>query len=489
MDWYLRGTTPTTPTLLQAKRPTACGDNAADSQRQRSGVGGSEFPRAGTASRSGVGGACAVHWRVRCTGCGRIGLHAPSDSVDAGDSSAHDVAMSETPSAPDLTIAEQLRYLAVPIDSLVPDPANARTHDEKNMGAIKASLVAYGQRTPIVVQRQGMIVRAGIAAVVIDDDNATAMQFAIADNRTAELAEWDEATLAKLLSTMDADTQKLLAFTEKDLREMDSRNATEAVEDEPIDPPTNPVTKVGDMIELGRHRVLCGDATVKENVDRLLGSARPFLMVTDPPYGVDYDPEWRVDAGLNTDKARSGKVLNDHTASWAAAYLLFAGDVAYVWHSGGGQAVGVGVDLHASDLLIRGQIIWRKDRFAIGRGAYHWGHESCWYAVRKGASAKWCGDRSQSTVWDIKRPQVGEGGEDTITNHGTQKPVECMARPIRNHGGPGDAVYDPFLGSGTTLIACEQIGRQCFGLELDPGYCDVIVQRWERLTGLKAKRS
>jgi DNA modification methylase len=127
-------------------------------------------------------------------------------------------------------------------------------------------------------------------------------------------------------------------------------------------------------------------------------------------------------------------------------------------------------------------VIWRKPRFIISRGHYHWQHEPCWYAVRKGGSAKWCGDRSQSTVWDIA---LKDGGEDT--NHSTQKPVECMARPIRNHGGKDDDVYDPFLGSGTTIIAAEQLGRRCYGLELSPAYCDVIVARWEKLTGRKAE--
>lgn len=396
-------------------------------------------------------------------------------------------------------IAEPLRQLAIPIDSLHLDPANARVHGEKNLAAIKASLAQFGQRKPIVVQRAGMIVRAGngtvtaakalgwteIAAVVLDDDNATAAQFAIADNRTAELAEWDPDVLATLLGGMDDVTKLGLGFDEKDLREL-MRGLTPEAEQDTVPPvPQNPVTKLGDLWILGQHRLLCGDSTGPENVTRLLAGARPFLMVTDPPYGVNYDPEWRVGAGLNTDEARSGKVLNDDNASWPGAYKLFPGDVAYVWHAGV-HAGTVAVDLHASDLLIRGQIIWRKERFAIGRGAYQWGHEPCWYAVRKGASAKWCGDRSQSTVWDIKRPQVGEGGEDMLTDHGTQKPVECMARPIRNHGAKDDAVYDPFLGSGTTLIAAEQMGRRCFGLELSPGYCDVIVQRWQAATGCEA---
>lgn len=394
-----------------------------------------------------------------------------------------------------MMITEQLQPLAISIDLLHPDPSNARRHGEKNIEAIKSSLSMFGQRKPVVVQRNGMIVRAGngtlaaakalgwkeIAAVVIDDDSATAVQFAIADNRTGELAEWDDETLATLLDGMDEATRNSLAFDEKDLREIMQGLTPEAVEDETPELPDDPVAKVGDLITLGDHRLLCGDSTNAENVARLLGGEKPFMMVTDPPYGVEYDPEWRHETGLNSSD-RTGKVANDDRVDWTDAYNLFPGVVAYVWHADR-FAADLVVNLRAAKFDVRSQIIWRKPRFAISRGHYHWQHEPCWYAVRPGNSSKWCGDRSQSTIWDIDYK-----GQDAETVHGTQKPVECMARPIRNHGGKDDSVYDPFLGSGTTLIACEQMGRKCFGLELDPRYCDVIVQRWENLTGRKATR-
>lgn len=394
-----------------------------------------------------------------------------------------------------MAITEQLLPLAISIDLLHTDPSNARRHGEKNIEAIKSSLSMFGQRKPIVVQRNGMIVRAGngtlaaakslgwkeIAAVVIDDDSATAVQFAIADNRTGELAEWDDETLAALLDGMDEEARNSLAFDEKDLREIMQGLTPEAAEDETPELPGEPVTKVGDLIILGDHRLLCGDSTKAENVTRLLDGHKPFLMVTDPPYGVEYDPEWRHETGLNNSD-RTGKVANDDRVNWTDAYNLFPGTVAYVWHAGR-FAADLVVNLRDAKFEVRTQIIWRKPRFAISRGHYHWQHEPCWYAVRPGASAKWCGDRSQSTIWDIDYK-----GQDADTIHGTQKPVECMARPIRNHGGKEDSVYDPFLGSGTTLIACEQMGRKCFGLELDPKYCDVIVHRWENLTGRKATR-
>jgi DNA modification methylase len=391
-------------------------------------------------------------------------------------------------------IAEPLRPLAFPIASLNPDPANARLHGDKNLAAIKSSLAQFGQRKPIVVQKSGMIVRAGngtlqaakalgwteIAAVVLDDDNATAAQFAIADNRSAELAEWDPDALALQLQAMDELTRSALGFEPVDVAALLRSLQPELTQEEVPPLPETPVTKPGDLITLGEHRLLCGDSTDPANVARLLDGAVPFLMVTDPPYGVDYEPEWRNQAGLSDSKS-TGKVRNDDRVDWTEAYRLFPGDVAYVWHAGR-FAGDLAANLAKAEFDIRAQIIWRKQRFAISRGHYHWQHEPCWYSVRRGRTSKWVGDRSQSTVWDISN-QI----EDR-TEHGTQKPIECMARPIQNHGGKTDAVYDPFLGSGTTLMACEQLGRRCFGMELDPRYCDVIVARWEKATGKVATR-
>ena len=216
-------------------------------------------------------------------------------------------------------------------------------------------------------------------------------------------------------------------------------------------------------------------------MERLFNGTVPFLMVTDPPYGVAYDPEWRHRFGLN-DSERTGKVTNDDRVDWTDAYRLFPGRVAYVWHAGR-YAAELSGHLASAGFGVRAQLIWRKPRFAISRGHYHWQHEPCWYAVRDGGSAKWCGDRSQSSVWDIaQKDTTGD------TTHGTQKPVECMARPVRNHGGHEDHVYDPFLGSGTTVMAAEQLGRRCYGIEISLGYVDVIVRRWEAFTGKKASR-
>jgi DNA modification methylase len=202
-------------------------------------------------------------------------------------------------------------------------------------------------------------------------------------------------------------------------------------------------------------------------------------MVTDPPYGVEYDPSWRNEAGASQSR-RTGKVLNDDRADWREAWALFPGDVAYVWH-GALHATTVADSLTACGFEVRSQIIWTKDRLVLSRGHYHWQHEPCWYAVRSGGKGSWSGDRKQTTVWPISSK-----AQDAETVHGTQKPVECMRRPMLNNSSIGQAVYEPFMGSGTTLIAAETCQRVCLGLELNPAYVDVAVQRWQHLTGEKA---
>ena len=226
-----------------------------------------------------------------------------------------------------------------------------------------------------------------------------------------------------------------------------------------------------------RHRIICGDATDATTVETLLGDERPMLMVTDPPYGVKYDPKWRAEAGVNKNKGKLGEVLNDDRADWREAWALFPGDVAYVWHTGLFANV-VQDSIEAVGFEVRSQIVWAKDRFALSRGHYHWQHEACWYAVRN--KAHWSGDRSQSTLWEIK------SRDDSGVGHGTQKPVECMRRPIVNNSQPGDTVYEPFSGSGTTIIAGEMTGCRVLAVELNPAYVDVAVRRWEAYTGKAA---
>jgi DNA modification methylase len=231
---------------------------------------------------------------------------------------------------------------------------------------------------------------------------------------------------------------------------------------------------------VGGHRLLCGDSTKAEDVERLLDGARPLLMVADPPYGVAYDADWRNHTGDLGRTARAvGKVVNDDRADWREAWALFPGDVAYVWH-GGIKAHIVAESLLACGFDLVAQIVWAKNQLVIGRGNYHPQHEPCWYAVRRGKARRFTDDRTQTTLWAIPKPRKSE------TGHSTQKPVECIARPMRNHR--FSEVYDPFLGSGTTLIAAEQLGRRCFALEIAGAYCDLSVRRWEAFTGRRATR-
>ncbi len=391
------------------------------------------------------------------------------------------------------------------IDKLSQDPANARKHDDRNIEAIVGSLRRFGQQHPIIVDASG-VVRAGngrleaarrlgwetiqVIETTLTGSDATA--FAIADNRTAELAEWDDEILRATLEGLRFEDEELLdaaGFTDDELTELlaeleDSGDGTtgEIIEDEVPEPPVDPITKPGDLWILGRHRVLCGDSTKAEDVGRLMDGAAPFLMVTDPPYGVEYDPgEKDKQTGIRTANSKRGKVANDDKFDWTVTYKLFPGDVCYVWHADrSGISIDVGTNIRDAGFEIRCRIIWGKSQHSFGRGHYHWQHESAWYAVKKGATSKWSGDFKQTTLWSISNKIEDHG------DHGTQKPVECMARPIRNHGKQSDDVYDPFLGSGTTLIAAEQLGRTCYGMEISPQYCDVIVKRWENLTGEKA---
>ena len=381
---------------------------------------------------------------------------------------------------------------------LTPYPGNPRLNDA-GVDAVARSIQEFGFRQPIVVDEQGVIVvghtrhkaalKLGLETVpvhvAIGLTQAQLRAYRIADNQTATLSEWDDGKLVMELlelSKMDYNLD-LTGFSADEIAsyiESPSEGLTDADDIPAV--PANPITKTGDLYLLGDHRLLCGDSTNAQDVARLLGDRRPFMMVTDPPYGVEYDPEWRKEAGLNV-SGRTGKVVNDHQVDWSAAYKLFPGDVAYVWHAST-FTIDVGLHLRESQFQIRSSIIWRKPSLVLSRGHYHWQHEPCWYAVREGKTAKWAGDRSQSTLWEIARK---DGTGDTV--HGTQKPVECMARPVRNHGGKEDDVYDPFLGSGTSIIACEQLGRRCCGMEISPAYCDVIVQRWEAFTGKKAERN
>lgn len=391
------------------------------------------------------------------------------------------------------------------INSLIPYARNSRTHSEEQVVQIAASMREFGWTNPVLIDEEGGIIaghgrvlagrKLGIDRVpcimLAGLTEAQRRAYVIADNRIALNAGWDMDMLKVEFADLEA-MDFNLALTGFNLDEIASLLApagTEGLtdEDEVGEPPVDPVSMRGDVWLLGNHRIMCGDSTSADDVGKLLGLVKPHLMVTDPPYGVEYDPAWRGEAKTK-DGARvslgvhaKGKVLNDDKADWREAWALFPGDVAYVWHAG--LFAGVVADsLIACGFKLRSQIVWAKNNFAIGRGDYHWQHEPCWYAVREKATGHYAGDRKQSTLWKIDKPQKSE------TGHGTQKPVECMRKPIENNSSPGQAVYEPFSGSGTTIIACEMTGRMAYAMELNPAYVDVAVARWQGFTGGKAIR-
>ena len=398
------------------------------------------------------------------------------------------------------------------MDHLILCDANPRTHSPEQVDQIAASIREFGFVNPILVGAGGKIIagegrfraaqKLGMRKVpVIRLEHLSEIQrraLAIADNQLVLNAGWDEQMLREQLAALkDANFDLgLLGFDDLELARQlaDQDDAGLTDEDEVPAIPIAPVSRLGDLWLLGsrkgrQHRLLCGDATAGQDTTRLLTVPQtPILMVTDPPYGVDLEPEWREQAGLNLRTRQGGKVLNDDRIDWTEAWNLFRGDVAYVWHAGI-HAGEVARGLQSSGFEIRSQIIWVKQHFAISRGAYHWRHEPCWYAVRKGQGGLWLGDRRQTTVWEVSNlnPFGGERAEENeVTGHATQKPVEIMRRPLLNHTRQGEACYDPFLGSGSTLIAAESIARLCFGMDIDPRYVDVAVLRWQRFTGKTA---
>jgi DNA modification methylase len=313
-----------------------------------------------------------------------------------------------------------------------------------------------------------------------------ARALAIADNRVAEVnLDWDSAVLDQLRAE---GWEVGPWWTPAEWEELVGVGASDSGEDAVLEPQPTTIAR-GDLFALGRHRLLCGDATNTADVVRLLGNTVPVLMASDPPYGVAYDPAWRHRA-FPGQRTAVGAVANDTTAAWPQAFALFPGDVVYAWHAARATAT-VATMLEETDFELRAQIIWVKQHFALSRGDYHWQHEPAWYAVRRGATSHWQGDRTQSTVWTV--PNLNPMGgtrtdENAPTGHSTQKPIRLFEIPIQNHTTAADAVYDPFVGSGTTIMAAEKTGRAAFAMDLDPKYVQVAVTRWERATGQQASR-
>jgi DNA modification methylase len=405
-----------------------------------------------------------------------------------------------------------------PIDKLVFYARNPRKNDAA-VDRMCGSIREFGFKIPCLVRSDGEVIdghlrlkaarKLGIIDIPIilcDEWTPTQVRaFRLMVNRSATWAEWDEDLLALELQELDA-ADFDLGLTGFDPRELEDLLAG-AGNDEQADAvpplPENPVSRAGDLWLCGdgrnQHRVLCGDATKREAVSRLLGDRQPFLMITDPPYGIELDSEWRDRAGLNgrgpaeasymkhrTEGHTQTTISSDTRADWSEAFELVASlEVAYVWHASlftrevlnGLERIG---------FLYPQQIIWNKGRTVLTRTHYWYQHEPCWYVRKK--NAPWLGKAGEnSTIWDSPSPKFIMGGSDEEKfDHPTQKPVDLMRRPILNHTKRGEAVYEPFLGSGTTLAAAELTERVCYGLEIDPKYIDTVILRWQNLTGGKA---
>lgn len=373
------------------------------------------------------------------------------------------------------------------LKDLIPDDANFNTGTEFGNGLIEKSLSKFGAGRSILLDKNNRIIagnktieNAGsiglddilvvetdgkqIVAVKrtdVDLNTKKGREMALADNATAKAnISWDHEVLAEW--DMPVEEWGIESFEQV---EEDNRDAEPQI-DKAAELNKKWKVKAGDLWQIGEHRLLCGDSTQKTAYTRTVGEAKPNLMVTDPPYGVEYDAEWRNEAFKAGDRA-IGKVANDHEDDWTAVWQLFPGNVAYVWHAGL-RATVVQASLEIAGFELRAQIVWSKKHFVIGRGHYSTRHEPCWYAVRKGENANWVGEMNEQTVWEFGLDDRAEGG------HSTQKPTECMARAIKNHEGD---VYEPFAGSGTTLVAAQNLNRKCYAIELSPDYCAVILER------------
>jgi len=386
-----------------------------------------------------------------------------------------------------------------PIDSIRPYEKNPRLN-EQAVDAVAASLKEFGFRQPIVVDLDGVIIvghtrykaarKLGMTHVpvhVADLTPAQAKAYRIADNQTATLADWDQALLPLELGElrdMDFDLA-LLGFEPDELTRLMAGQVSGGLTD-PDDVPDTPEeaeTKPGDLWLLGEHRLLCGDSTREEDVRRLMGGETAKMLFTDPPWNVaigkDSNPRHRQRQGLKNDDLPDEQFQRLLDGFVASAKPVVRGDVYCVL--GASEWPRLDATLRGHGYHWSATIIWVKDQFVLGRSKYHRRYEPLWYGWHSAGKTSFNDRRDLDDVWEIPRPRRSE-------EHPTMKPVELAARAIQYSSVEGDGVLDLFGGSGSTLIAAEQTGRKAYLMELDPLYCDVIVQRYEQFTGKKAQR-
>lgn len=397
---------------------------------------------------------------------------------------------------------KQERMFYKKTDELIPYVNNPRNNDQA-VDAVASSIKNFGFKVPIVIDSKNEIInghtrlkaakKLGIEEVpVIVADDLTEDQikaFRIADNKVAELADWDEELLLAELNMIEMD----MAQFNIDMSELDFEDSSEEVVEDEFDdtPPEEPKAKYGDIYQLGRHRLMCGDSTSVEDVEKLVGGGVIVdMLLTDLPYNVALGMDESVEEAKRRRRRTDNlTIMNDKltdedfrqflvNAFSAADSVMKKGAVFYIWHA---DSEGYNFRGACRDVgwTVRECLIWNKNRMVLGRQDYQWKHEPCLYGWKDGASHLWASDRKQTTVLDFDKPT--RNGV-----HPTMKPIALFDYQIKNNTKGNDIVLDLFGGSGTTIMACEQNGRRGYSMELDPRYVDVIIKRWEDFTGEKA---
>lgn len=378
----------------------------------------------------------------------------------------------------------QIEYIK--LEQIKPYERNPRKNDDA-VKYVKQSIKEFGFKVPIVLDKDNVIVAGHtrykaskelglkeVPCIHADDLNGEQIKaFRLADNKVSEFAEWDDSLLNLELDSLEMDMTDF-GFLDSVFEE----EQKEIIEDE-VSEDVEPRCKLGDVWQLGDHRLMCGDATNENDVEKLTGGGTVNALITDPPYNVAYEGKTDKKLKIMNDSMDSDSFLNFLTDAFTNAYkALSEGGAFYVWYASK-EHINFEKALNNVGLTVKEQLIWNKNALVLGRQDYHWKHEPCLYGWKDGASHNWYADRKQTTVIDFDKPL--RSGE-----HPTMKPVGLIAYLINNSTKENDLVLDIFGGSGTTLIACEQMNRKCLMMELDPHYCDVIINRWETLTGDKA---
>lgn len=401
---------------------------------------------------------------------------------------------------PNLTPEMARRIEIWPVSRLIPYDRNSRTHTDAQVSQVAASIIEFGFTNPILVDSKSGIIaghcrlRAAqllkLAEVpVIPLDHLSESQkraYVIADNKLAELAGWDEEMLKLELSDLRNEdfNLDLIGFSQEEIDNLlnlgeNSEKSGLTDDDEAPEVTENPVSRLGDVWILGNHRLMCGDSIAPADVERLMAGAKADLVFTDPPYNVDYTGYTKEKLKIQSDKMTTEEFIAFLEGTFASYRMLIKpGASMYVCHPSSFQREFQDA-LESAGFAVRAQIIWAKNTFAWGFGRYKFQHEPIFYCHVQGESDAWYGDKTQSTLWQEKKPAANR-------LHPTMKPVELIERALRNSSKAGDRVVDLFGGSGSTMIACEKTGRESSLMELDPKYADVIVKRWQDFTGRQA---